>query len=182
MNSTKRSWHLWTRFKYYIYMPYWRWIWFPSLKLGKYLGYKWRLFEAKLIRIIWWIIDIISQSPGKFQLFLINISTRIWVWFTSKSWLQFFLKNLNKILKIYFYFVNLRRVLIIFVFSDYWYLNWTSQPIEVDLRVWNMCALVILFNFLYAIMDSADWNVRPFTHDIFTKFYIKFILNTWLHN
>lgn len=73
----------------------------------------------------------------------------------------------------YFKIVNFRRLLFAYIAADFFYYHWTSEGIDKDLRIWNICMLAIFFKVLYMLMDGADGKLRLYTNDFVTKFYLR---------
>jgi len=89
---------------------------------------------------------------------------------------KFLIKWLRAFFKVYFKFINFRRLLLVYIAADFFYFRWSDESINKDLRIWNLCLLVFFFKVLYMLMDGADGKVRLFSHDFITRLYFKYYL------
>lgn len=194
MGFLKRLWkwlkkkRAWSRIKLFfiwcVYRPYWHLFKFPSYAID----YKFRKrFRRQLIwyeDFMYWfwnsILDGLTNTviffeelPDNIGAFVLRNYRRSKMFFMKYYYIREFVKIFKKFLKIYFFFINFRRLLIASILLDYFYLRYTSLPVTPELRMWWLAWLGIFFQILWILMDGADKLLTYNTHDRFTRFYIK---------
>lgn len=167
---------LWCYFKYYIYMFYWRHLYFNFLCFVKIL--KRFFFQIqKFFKLKFWnLIEILENSPR-----FIRTITIGWIFFLKNKLINLnILINLKllfyKLISMYTKIITFKRLVCLYILLDYNYFRFIDGPIEEELRMWNICMLYMLYCFMFLLMDSADRKIELFTHDKLTILYYTYFL------
>lgn len=171
---------VWCYFKYYIYLPIWKYVYFPFLKRWRRLRRRWWRVKWWLIARFWDFIGFLERSPGLVRAVTIGWLLAIKRFVLSLKITSVVRSLLARFFRIYFFFINFRRLLIGYVVYDYYYLRLIDMTADPDLRMWNLCVLTIAYNVLYMLMDRADSKLRFESHDLFTRLYITKFLGSEL--
>lgn len=173
MRIRKRLRKLWCYIKWYIYTPFWHWIYLPVFARYRLIRKPIRRFKRKAIVGFWAFVDFVERSPQTLKDLLVRSYAAVKLTLLKIPGMPLLIKLVKALLKAYFSVVNFRRLLIGYILADIFIYRWTEQAIDKDLRIWNICMLTIFFNVLYMLMDGADGKLRLFSHDFITRLYLS---------
>ena len=167
---------IWCYFKYYIYLPIWKYVYYPLLKRFRKVRRRWWKLKWWLIARFWDFIGLLERSPA-----VIRAVTVGWFTILKRSILSLKITSviksvLSKFFKIYFFFINFRRLLMAYIAYDYFSMRLIDTVADPDLRMWNLCMLTIFYNVLYMLMDGADSKLTFESHDFLTRVYVRKVL------
>lgn len=164
---------IWTYFKWYVYTPYWHWIYLPLFGRYRLVRKPARRYKRSAIAAFWAFVAAVERSPEVMGSALKTAYSRTKFALLRIPGMRTAVNWFKIAMRAYFKVVNFRRLLIACVIADMFIYHWTEQGIDKDLRIWNICMLTIFFNVLYLLMDGADGKLRLFSHDIITRLYFK---------